>query len=418
MIGLCGCVWGLSAQQTNTERARQLWEWVKADCTDSIHSHLNGKMQQLVTPQQLKGMWQQLQQQLGACQSEEEWKQDSMQGMVLYYKDLVFKTTRLRFLVAFDADGRANTLRILPAPAEAKPVPAVLDSTRLEERPVEVVTDSFRLPGVVTLPRGGKGLPVVVLVHGSGPQDRDETIGPNKPFRDLAWMLAGQGIAVVRYDKRTYVYRDRSVAEGQSITPDEEVVNDALSAIRLASVLPFVDKHRVFVAGHSLGGLMAPRVASHTDLLAGVILLAAPARPLLKVAEGQMRYLASLNGGVTDEAAIQQQLRTFKQSVPDSYWDYLSEYQPVLTAHSLKLPLLFLQGERDYQVTMEDFGLWQLGLFGKPGATFESFPTLNHLFMEGTGKSTPMEYNHPAHMSSLVADAIAAWIHSLKSTEG
>ena len=409
MTCLCCVLPHLAAQQlTHAERARQLWEWIKTDQTDSIYSRLDNKMQSLVSTAQLEGMWQKLEQQFGKCQKEEEWKQDTMEGTTVYFKDLVFPAARLRFLTAFDADGRANTLRILPAPHEEKPAPAAFDSTRIAERPIEVVTGPYRLPGTVTFPKEKVGVPVVVLVHGSGPQDRDETIGANKPFRDLAWTLAEKGMAVVRYDKRTKAYGAASAPAGKPITPDEETVDDALSAIHLGASLPFADRKRVFLAGHSLGALLAPRIATRTDSLAGIICLAAPARPFMQVAEAQIRYLASLNG--IGESDIQQQIRQFKKSLPEAYLRYLEQYQPVMTAFSLKLPMLFLQGGRDYQVSMEDFSLWKLGLFGKPNVTFKSFPALNHLFMTGSGKPTPLEYTQPGHMSAEVAETIAKWV--------
>jgi len=82
-------------------------------------------------------------------------------------------------------------------------------------------------------PEGKGPFPAVVLVHGSGPQDRDETIGPNKPFRDLAWGLASQGIAVLRYDKRTKVHGAMMAGAVEQFTVKEETIDDALAAVAL-----------------------------------------------------------------------------------------------------------------------------------------------------------------------------------------
>ena len=122
-----------------------------------------------------------------------------------------------------------------------------IDSVHLEEKPIVVKTGLFRMSGIVTLPRGGKNLPIVVLLHGSGPMDKDGTLGPNKIYRDIAWGLAANGIAVVRYDKRTRVYGKNSVPIGGMITPEIETVEDALSAVRLAKALPEVDTNRIFI---------------------------------------------------------------------------------------------------------------------------------------------------------------------------
>ena len=397
------------AQQTNLQRAANILRWMKDAQSDSIYACFDAKMQQAVPLSQLKDMWAQVEQQLGPLEKEKEWKQDAIDGTVVYYTDLKFQHAPLRFLVAFNAENKVSGLRLLPVPPEEKPLVAPFDSVHLEESPIEVVSGNYKLPGTLTRPKGKTHLPIVILVHGSGPQDRDGSIGPNKIYRDIAWGLAAQGIAVLRYDKRTYVYGKASVPEGKEITPDEEVIEDAVSACQLAASMPFIDKQKIFLAGHSLGGLLAPLIATRCPSVTGLILLAAPSRPQDDILKEQIRYLGSLNGN-TDETLLAQQYQQVKAAAPQIYWDYLDKYAPVMTACSLSIPMLFLQGERDYQVTMQDFAMWKLGMFGKTNATFLSYPTLNHCFMEGTGKSTPMEYNHPARVSGKVMEDIAKWV--------
>ena len=399
----------LHAQQTNLQRAATILQWMKDTQCDSIYACFDAKMQQAISSSQLKDMWTQVEQQLGPLEKEKEWKQDAIDGTVVYYTDLKFQRAPLRLLVTFNADNKVSGLRLLSVPPEEKPLVAPFDSVHLEESPIEVTTGNYKLPGILTRPKGKAHLPIVILVHGSGPQDRDGSIGPNKIYRDIAWGLAAKGIAVLRYDKRTYVYGKSSVPKGKEITPDEEVVEDAVSACQLAASLPFIDKRKVFIAGHSLGGLLAPLIATRCPSVTGLILLAAPSRPQDDILKEQIRYLGSLNGN-TDEKLLAQQYQQIKAAAPQIYWDYLDKYAPVMTACSLSVPMLFLQGERDYQVTMQDFSMWKLGMFGKTNATFQSYPTLNHCFMEGTGKSTPMEYNHPARVYGKVMEDIAKWV--------
>ena len=408
-IGSLFLVSTLHAQQTNLQRAATILQWMKDTQCDSIYACFDAKMQQAISSSQLKDMWTQVEQQLGPLEKEKEWKQDAIAGTVVYYTDLKFQRAPLRLLVTFNADNKVSGLRLLSVPPEEKPLVAPFDSVHLEESPIEVVSGNYKLPGTLTRPKGKTHLPIIILVHGSGPQDRDGSIGPNKIYRDIAWGLAAQDIAVLRYDKRTYVYGKASVPEGKEITPDEEVVEDAVSACQLAASLPFIDKRKVFIAGHSLGGLLAPLIATRCPSVTGLILLAAPSRPQDDILKEQIRYLGSLNGN-TDETLLAQQYQQVKAAAPQIYWDYLDKYAPVMTACSLSIPMLFLQGERDYQVTMQDFAMWKLGMFGKTNATFLSYPTLNHCFMEGTGKSTPMEYNHPARVSEKVMEDIAKWV--------
>ena len=133
-----------------------------------------------------------------------------------------------------------------------------------------------------------------MLVHGSGPNDRDETLGPNKPFRDLAWGLADRGIAVLRYDKRTSVYGGK-MAGNKNLTVREETIDDALLAVKLLRGRPDIDPKRIFILGHSLGGMVAPRIGADDPSLAGLIILAGATRPLPDVAREQLEYIASLS---------------------------------------------------------------------------------------------------------------------------
>ena len=183
-----------------------------------------------------------------------------------------------------------------------EPNPALARQLSVARRiDIEVqIGDRNDLPGTLTLPRGAGPFPVVVLVHGSGAHDRDETIGANKPFRDIAHGLAERGIAVLRYEKRTYRYR--RLLSDEQFTIDRETTYDALQAIAYLRQSRFIDHRRIFVLGHSQGGMLAPRIAGRAPDVAGVILLAAPARPLLDLLVEQHRRIGLLDDGVINDA--------------------------------------------------------------------------------------------------------------------
>jgi fermentation-respiration switch protein FrsA (DUF1100 family) len=140
----------------------------------------------------------------------------------------------------------------------------------------------------------------------------------------------------------------------------------------------------------------------------------------------QIEYLASL-GGPLDEAA-KRQIEQIKSDaaralaakpgdagppilgVPPAYWADLNAYDPVATAARLSIPLLILQGGRDYQVTSQDLQRFEAALAGHPNVTIRDFPRLNHLFIAGEGKSRPEEYQIPGHLDLSVIDTIAAFI--------
>ena len=254
------------------------------------------------------------------------------------------------------------------------------------------------------MPAGASRVPVVVLVHGSGATDMDETVGACKPFRDLAWGLAERGVAVVRYDKRTYVYPETI----KNTTIDEETTDDAVSAIRLAGTLPEADPARVYVAGHSLGAMMAPRIAERARNVAGVVMLAAPARDMREIVREQAAFL--LPSGA-DSAFIGSIVAETERKAPQYFSGTMAEYDRFATMRRLDIPFLILQGERDYQVRMADFNLWKSAVGRKKGVRMKSYPKLNHLFIEGgSGMSTPIEYSKPGKVADYVIDDIARFI--------
>jgi dienelactone hydrolase len=340
-----------------------------------------------------------------------------------------FEKIDLDVKVVFNADKQITGLFFQPTKAkfDYKP-PGYAKQDSFRESEATVGEGEWSLPGTLTLPKGDGPFPAVVLVQGSGPHDRDETIGPNKPFRDLAWGLASQGIAVLRYEKRTREYGAK-VAALKDITPKEEVVDDALAAAAMLRKNKAIDGKRIFVLGHSLGASMAPRIAEGDGKLAGLILLAGTTRPLEDAMIEQITYILSLNGALTDQQKeelekIKKQAARVKDpklspdtpaselplSVPAPYWLALREYDPTATAAKLKRPMLILQGERDYQVTMADFEGWKKALGTQRGVRLKSYPKLNHLFMEGEGKAIPAEYDRAGYVAVDVVDDIAEWV--------
>lgn len=265
------------------------------------------------------------------------------------------------------------------------------------------------LKGTLTVPHGPGPFPGVVLVHGSGPNDRDATIAANKPFRDLAEGLGSRGVAVLRYDKRTFQYRHQA---GQAISIDEEVVLDAIVAVTLLKARPEIDPDRVFVLGHSLGALLAPEIAVRSAPVAGAILLAPPGRAPWDSVLAQMRYLevpadklAEVEKGVELLAAGQPLL-----GAPAAYWQDWAARDGVAMARKLQRPILILRGERDYQVTDEDLATWRNGLAGVANVELLTIPGLNHLFIHGTGKPGPAEYATPGHVDEGVLVKIASFV--------
>lgn len=312
------------------------------------------------------------------------------------------------------------------AAAYQPPAYAVPSMFREQEVTIGAATE-WPLPATLTLPTGSGPFPAVVLVHGSGPNDRDETLGPNKPFQDLAWGLASQGIAVLRYEKRTRVFPGKITAL-PNFTVKEETTDDALAAVALLRKTQQIDQQKIFVLGHSLGGMLVPRIGIRDQGIAGFVILAGATRPLEDEWVRQFEYIYGLRGPLTPQQKAEierykEQAARIKQLTPadaksaerlllapPGYWLDLRGYFPPDIALKLKQPILILQGERDYNVTMDAFGDWKRSLAGRPSVAFKSYPKLDHLFLEGSGPSSAADYARPRNIPKYVIDDIVTWI--------
>jgi dienelactone hydrolase len=341
---------------------------------------------------------------------------------------LQFDRAALEVVLSFQQGKIAGLFfRPAPAPPRAWTPPAYDDPSAYQS--VEVTVGAGpALPATLTLPRVAQPVAAVVLVHGSGPNDRNEAIGPNRPFADIAAGLASRGIAVLRYDKRTKV-APGMFAPTHSFTVVEEVIDDARAAVALLRARPQIDPRRIVVLGHSLGATLAPRIAQGDADVAAIVLLAGTARPLADVIVEQVEYLSALGGPPDAQAqariaavkAAAARARAVKAgdtgapilNLPPAYWADLNAYDPAATAAALKIPMLVLQGGRDYQVTTLDFDRFRAALAGRANATTTLLPRLNHLFMAGEGRSMPAEYERPGHVERAVIDAIVAFVAGL-----
>jgi dienelactone hydrolase len=312
--------------------------------------------------------------------------------------------------------------------------PNYVNEALFESEEIQVGKGLLKLPGTLTLPKGEGKFAAVVLVQGSGPSDRDETIGPNKPFRDIAEGLASLGIAAVRYEKRTKHYPLMATLTLSSLTVDEETVHDAAAAVDWLRADPRIDSERIFVIGHSLGGWLLPRIYAAGKPIAGLVSLAGSARPLEDLVLEQVHYLAEVDGEVSPEESeqiekVRQQVMRVKGeelskttpasqlplSIPPAYWLDLRGYNAPQLAREIPARWLLLQGERDYQVIDKDIVAWEKGLTGHMDVTLKKYPKLNHLFMSGEGPCRPVEYFREANVAEVVIRDIAHWIQSPRS---
>jgi dienelactone hydrolase len=411
-------------------RAREILSEMAAGHFDKVEAQYSAPVAAALPPGKLAAAWSTLQNQAGAFQKINGSSLKTVQDMHSVTLACAFEHATLDAVIAFDKDGHIVGLRFVPhqQPVDWK-APSYVLPDAFQEQPVTVVFSHWNLPGTLSMPKGDGPFPAVVLVQGSGPQDEDETIGPNKPFKDIAWGLASRGVAVLRYVKRTKQYGDASSDDPAAITVNDETISDARAAVSLLAAQPKIDAKRIYLLGHSLGAYLGPRIASGDPQIAGLILLAGNTRPIEKLVVEQVRHITSQPG--VDPAQAQKQVDAaekiaadidrpdlkpgdmvdvFGAKVPGSYWLDLRGYDPAALAAKLPIPMLILQGERDYQVRMADFEGWKKALAGRSNVTFKSYPALYHLFIAGSGPSTPAEYEQPGHVSEEVIADVAGWI--------
>ena len=408
--------------------ARDVVQELSARQYDKVEAQFDATLAAAMPLEKLQSFWDAILAQTGAFKAITHVTSAEQQGYHVITLACAFEKAPLNLRLAFDKGSRIAGFFLVPAAAPWT-APDYADSGAFHERSVTVATGAWQLPGTLAEPNGAGPFPAVVLVQGSGPHDEDETVGSNKPFKDLAWGLASRGIVVLRYEKRTHKYAAQLAKETPNLTVKEEVIDDARAAAGLLAQRPEVRKARIYVLGHSLGGMLAPRIAEGDDQIAGIIIMAGSTRPLGEIVLEQVKYLSSLPGPAGEGAkkqisAAEKFARDYESPtlkpgetvsmmgipLPASYVLDLRSYDPAATAARLKIPILVIQGESDYQVTKKDFEGWEKALAGHSNVTTKTYPGLCHLFTLAGNPPSPADYEKPGHVAKATVDDIANWV--------
>ncbi|MCR8844092.1 alpha/beta fold hydrolase [Paenibacillus sp. SC116] len=344
----------------------------------------------------------------------------------------------LQVELRYTAEGLINEVFPIYMPAAGYQKPAYDKSGTYKEEAIVFGEEAFKLPGTLTLPADVKGtVPVVVLVHGSGQHDRDESHGASKIFRDLAIGLAQQGVATVRYEKRTREYPNHA-AGARDFTVMEETVADAVYAAKWAAQDKRIDKANVYVLGHSQGGMLVPRILDHDKdkSIRGAIVAAGPAGPIedliLEQLEGHVKrakdgkqpqaVISQLEGQVAGFTQFLKTIKDEKYSVdnlppnfPMAKWwmDFRNTYAAEVSKKQA-IPLFVIQGDNDFQVDKSHLDVWKKELTQRNNVEYKLYPKLNHFFIPSEQPSTGAEYAIPGNVPLEVAEDVAKWIKAQK----
>jgi len=307
----------------------------------------------------------------------------------------------------------------------------------MEERIVIGENTKYPLNGLLTLPAGATNpAPAVVFVHGSGASNMDENVGKLTPFKDLAHGLARYGIASVRYDKRTKVHGFKLLMDKtQDVTVKVETIDDAILATELLKKDPRIDSERIFIIGHSMGGMLAPRIDAEGGNYTGLIIMAGSPRKLeeiildqnevaLRSTKGFLNWIvkkqvakfSAMFDGMYELSDAEAKKKKMGGGTTLYYFKEMGEHATPDYLSVCEKPILILQGEKDFQATAEkDFAAYKKLLAGKENVTFKLYENLSHAFVPsvyGDIMKAKQEYNVEQHISDEVIGDIARWIHN------
>ena len=310
--------------------------------------------------------------------------------------------------------------------------PIVLGQEETKDAQIrEVTVGDHQLPGAITFPTG-ETKAAVLLLAGSGPHDLNGTVGSseNKFLKDIADGLASHGVASLRYSKVTKHAPDS--LDRKQFTLDDEYFDDAAYAVSLLQEQPELSNVKLFVAGHSQGGMVMPELLKRNSQLVGGISLAGTPRSLFDVIKEQNLQAIDANQNLDDaQRDAQRKLAeetaelakkiddpsdevplALGQSMSSAYIASLNAFDAETTAKQLGVPMLFLHGEADRQVFHGvDFKAWQDALDGKSNVTFKDYPNLNHFFGESTGMTALDDINSAERVNAQVITDMAGWLH-------
>jgi len=414
-----------SLAQSNEEMALSFIKQLERQQFDSCFVMFDTVIGNKFNAGMLENMWGSIPKYMGEYKgysSIESSKKDSIDVVAVRCE---FQKTKMDLQFSFNQNKKIIGMFFVPPKSKMTyNTPEYAQQNKYYETKIAVKTGTMSMPGALCVPNNTKNPPVVILLAGSGPNDKDETIGPNKILKDLAVGLASNGIATCRYDKRTLTYGK----DLKDVDLNAEVIEDAINAAAMLKKNPDFKNSKIYIVGHSLGAMCAPLIASKSKQVNGIVLLAGNARPLEDLLVEQITYIYGLDTLDEEEqkeiAMLKDQIKLVKDpkllkaakkedlplNLESKYWQSFANYKQLQVAKKIKQPILILQGERDYQVTMTDFNLWKENLSSNPKNQFISYSTLNHLFMNGVGKSVPTEYEKQGNVDAKVILDIVSWI--------
>lgn len=413
--------------------AYQVSEWITYDSCDFIMPYLDSTYRTRTSAVQFSEMWSKIQLNYGAGFTKGRVQLEDRNGFLIATRPLTFPRIKYLVLVTFNDQGKIINLYLCPSGGQYEP-PDYVNTLDFNENELSVGDSTMPLSGRITIPVASGKLPLVIMVQGAGPQDMDGSYGANKIYRDIAWGLASNGIAVIRFPKRTSVYGSLYLNGNPNIryTLEEEYINDIKDAVRKAKSNPLIDSKRIFLLGHSQGADAVIIAARQLGGIKGLVLASSSPRRIQDLMCEQLDYINGyeppyayrrikgeeikrhLEYSMRSDLDDHTPLDSLPMNISAGYWKYLNQMNVIQDLKSMPdVRLLFLQGARDYQTTMLDYRMWFNEFGQEQRATFKLYPWLNQMYFKGYGRPTASEYEERHSVDEEPVKDIADWIKNI-----
>jgi hypothetical protein len=352
----------LKAQVANIPLAKSIIEQLERQRFDSVYATFDTTLTNKISAEMLEQMWSGFSRFMGDykrysdLRCEETKNKDS--SIVALCE---FEKSKLSLFLHFTPERKLNGIYFRqPKSTKAYSSPEYFNPSKFYENKVIVKTKQYSLPGILTVPNNITNPPVIILLSGSGPNDKDESVGPNKPLKDLACGLAANGVACLRYDKRTLAYGQDFSDNKTKLTLNEEYIADAFSAVKAIKENEATKNSKIFILGHSLGAGCVASVAAKEKAIHGVILMAGTARHLEDVVLEQYQYILGLDGLNKEDSLtlneLKMQVATVKNAkllkkasandlplgMTSEYWQSINQIVTTQSVANLKQPVLVM----------------------------------------------------------------------------
>lgn len=413
------------------EKSKEFLELLKNNEYSKCQTYFDEAMKELLPDSLLKKVWEVNLTKYGKSGNIISTKTKKVNGYLVYESSIKFEKNSVIYKTLFnetDSTNKIAGLYFLPEQADnSHKLPTYINKALFREIDTFFVSGKYKIYCNVSYPIDVPQTNAVLILSGSGPNDRNGSIGATKVYRDIAWGLASKGNLVVRFDKRTKTYgKTLSKAEMSNFTINEEYIEDASAAIDFIKKFEIVDTNYIVLLGHSQGGTVLAPLADKFPNIYGLAHLATPARRLEEILPEQYEYLSQFDStratkqvGVKIKEVCDYQLKNLNENSPSDsllfglsakYWLSLKNLKYKELISKSKKRMFFAFGSRDYNVPLKDEQIWRQILTGKSNVYFKTYDKLNHLFIYGEGISNPAEYEIESYVSPDLIDDLNNWI--------